>query len=392
MALLQSLKPFWPLLFTFILPRAINYYRIIKTAIRTRPHPRPLPKKTRRGLNALFASICIFLYTSFPSLFKGDLADHNIFVVTRTRLSTATDTVFARLALLRDHGILTATDEALRSKLGSQALRKIYLRFGPATLLNCTFCSPGGGDDDISYLLYHLPTNILLPHLFHILCLGLATSEPLAGFEASRWRARAVLCAIALAGLDIAIAAAYVPVVDPRTPAPIGTFWIAATLRPLALCLFDAAVAFFIYASATGRFLLFSAPASADPEVVRRRMEELLTAANVALQMTQTNLRAYSIARNAVVRNPDLKGADDEYWRRVVAMEAFDTTNNDDDDAGDVVVDETLFDDDEVQAAISRAYGSGAVNVTAMRKDAELFVKHATRGLDSNEGQTAATR
>lgn len=219
---------------------------------------------------------------------------------------------------------------------------------------------------------------MLLPHLFHILCLGLATAEPVAGFEASRWRTHALLGGLALAGLDIAMTSMYVPVIDPRVSAPAGTFWIASTLRPLALCAFDVAVAFFIYASATRRFLLFSGAGatSADPELARRRTEELLTSANLELQLAQTNLRAFSIARNAVVRNPELKAADDEYWRRVVAMEGF--------DGGD----ESLFDDEEVQAAVSRAYGTGAVNVADMRKDAEIFVKHATKGLDSRNSPT----
>lgn len=85
--------------------------------------------------------------------------------------------------------------------------------------------------------------------------------------------------------------------------------------------------------------------------------------------MTQTNLRAYNIARNAVVRNESLKAADDEYWRTVVAVEG---------DQGD----ESVFDDDEVQAAVSRAYGNGSFDVAAMRKEAELFVRNATKGLD----------
>lgn len=113
----QSIKPFWPLIFTFILPRAINYYRVVKTAVRTRPPPRPLPKKTGRGLNTLFASICFFLYASLP--FHGDLAAYNIFVVTRSHLMISTDVLFARVALMRENGMLTRADEALKSKLTS---------------------------------------------------------------------------------------------------------------------------------------------------------------------------------------------------------------------------------------------------------------------------------
>jgi hypothetical protein len=153
------------------------------------------------------------------------------------------------------------------------------------------------------------------------------------------------------------------------TVAPAGTFWIAGTLRPLALCLFDAAIAFLIYASATGRFLLFSAPAAVDPELMRRRDEEVLTHANLALQAASTNLRALSVTRNAVVRNTQLKAVDDEYWKTIVAMEGEG-------------LDESLFEDEEVQAALAKAYGTGAINVPSMRREAEAFVKNVTRGLD----------
>jgi hypothetical protein len=105
------------MIFTFILPKAISYYRVVKTAIRTRPPPRPLPKKTGQGLNALFASICVFFYLSLP--LRGSFEDHNVFVITQSRLTMPTDALFSRLAMLRDHGVLTSVDEALRSKLTS---------------------------------------------------------------------------------------------------------------------------------------------------------------------------------------------------------------------------------------------------------------------------------
>jgi len=79
-----------------------------------------------------------------------------------------------------------------------------------------------------------------------------------------------------------------------------------------------------------------------------------------------------------VVRNPGLKNADDEYWRAVVAMEGSEG-------------DESLFEDEEVQAAISRAYGTGAFDVAAMRREAEAFVRNATKGLDGRNG-TAGVR
>ncbi|RVX67644.1 hypothetical protein B0A52_08173 [Exophiala mesophila] len=364
MSILQSIKPFWPLLFTFVLPRAINYYRVVKTAIRTRPPSRPLPQQTSHGLNVLFASICISIYLSLPLL--GKIEDHNVFVVTQSHFSQPTEILFQRLALMRDHGILTPIDEELKSKLTTQSLRQLYLRFGPSTLLNCTFCHP---NDAFTYLLYHLPTNILLPHLLHILALGVATSESVSGVEAHHWRRLSLIGAVILFSLDIWQAVTYTPVTAPMTPSPAGTFWLASTLRYLSFSFFDGLVAFLIYASATGRFLLFSAPSSADPTLAKRRTEELLTKMNLALQMTSNNLRAFSVVRNAVVRDSSLKAVDDEYWRTVVAIES------------DAATDESLFEDEEVQAALAKVYGTGKVDVQTMRREADAFVRNVTKGL-----------
>jgi hypothetical protein len=242
--------------------------------------------------------------------------------------------------------------------------------------MNCQFCDQ---DDPTSFLLYHLPANVLLPHLFHILIVGLATSETVSGYEACTFRQTAILCALVLVSLDIFLTVTYAPIISPGTIAPAGTFWMAGTIRPLALMVFDMAVAFLIYASATGRFYLLpglSAAGANDPELSRRRTEELLTQTNLSLQMAATNLRAYSIARNAVVRDPALKGADDEYWRTVVRMEG------DAIGAGGDGMDDDLWADEEVQAAIASAYGSGTVRIENIRRDAESFVKHATRDLD----------
>ncbi|KAJ9613079.1 hypothetical protein H2200_003020 [Cladophialophora chaetospira] len=250
-----------------------------------------------------------------------------------------------------------------------KSLRQIYLRFGPSTLLSCPFCHQ---DDTTSYILYHIPTNTVFPHLFHILTIGLATSETVSGYEAATWRQNALLCALLLATVDIFLTATYAPIISTSIIAPAGTFWIAGSIRYLTLLAFDAVLAFLIYTSTTGRFYLFptlSTTASLDPELNRRRTEDLLTQTNLSLQMTSTNLRAYSIARNAVVRNPSLKGVDDEYWRTVVAVEGE-------------TLDGDVFEDEEVQAAVARAYGSGGINVDTVRREAEGFVRHATRGLD----------
>ncbi|KEF53955.1 uncharacterized protein A1O9_09750 [Exophiala aquamarina CBS 119918] len=277
----------------------------------------------------------------------------------------STDVLFARIAMLRENGMLTPVDEALKSKLSSSTIRQMYLRFGPSTLLKCTFCHP---DDTTTYVLYHLPVNVLFPHLLHVLLLGIATSETVSGIEAHHWRRGALAGALLLFALDTYLTSFFAPLTDTSTPGPAGLFWLAATLRSLTLCAFDAGVAFLIYASATRRFLLFSAASSADPELARRRNDEMLTNANIALQMAATNIRAYSVARNAVLRNETLKAADDEYWRAVVAFEGSEG-------------DESLFEDDEVQAAVAAAYGTGKIDVQTMRRETDAFVANATKNL-----------
>jgi hypothetical protein len=238
-------------------------------------------------------------------------------------------------------------------------------------MLNCSFCHP---DDPTSYLLYHLPSNVILPHLFHILTIGLATSETVAGYEASTFRHTSLLSGIVLAGLDIFFTTTYAPIIPVSTVAPAGLFWYARTLRFLTLLAFDCILALLIYTSATGRFYLFPAlTPSTDPELSKRQTEQLLTQANLSLQSSATNLRAYSITRNAVVRNENLKQRDDQYWKDVVAMES----------EGGGIGDESVWEDEEVQRTIARVYGSGNVDVRTVRREAEGFVGMVTRGLDS---------
>lgn len=110
-----SIKPFWPLLFTFIIPKALGYFRALKTAYRTRPPPKALPPKVDRSLNILFCSILFFLVQSYP---RGPLRDlQNVFATTNTRLGVPIEILSTRLSVLRPRGTLTAMDEALLNAL-----------------------------------------------------------------------------------------------------------------------------------------------------------------------------------------------------------------------------------------------------------------------------------
>ena len=226
-------------------------------------------------------------------------------------------------------------------------------------------------DDSLSYVLYYLSVNVLLPHLVHLILVGLATSEPLAGLEASWWRTRSSVGAIALAIGDVYMTTNFEPTIDVNMPAPTGMYWTGRTIRALAICILDAIVAFLIYASATNRFVLFTFPGDAAPQVVKKKQEQLLAQTNIALQMAQTKLRAFSVVRNATVRDEQLKSTDNEYWRAVVAMEGLGGT------AG-------VWEDEEVQAAIARSYGDGTFDAEQMGREAQAFVSNITRGLEDN--------
>ena len=351
--------------------------------MRTRPQTKPLSNDTSRGLNILFLSISIFFFLSLP-IRKGAL-EQNVFAATGSRLHVPTDVLFSRLSNLRPNGLLTSADEALKMKIttpvyvarvgrlddladGLYRSRQLYLKFGPSTISNCAFCHV---DDPLSYVLYYLSVNVLLPHLVHLTALGLATSEPLAGLEAKWWRNRCTLGALALAIVDIYMTMTYEPTIDVNMPSPGGMFWTARTIRPLAICILDAFIAFLVYASATNRFVFFTSPTGSDPEILKKRQEQLLAETNIALQMAQTKLRAFSVARNATVRDQELRATDDEYWRAVVDMEGPGGT------AG-------VWEDEEVQAAIARSYGDGSFDPGQMGREAEAFVSNITRGLENN--------
>lgn len=94
-------------------------------------------------------------------------------------------------------------------------------------------------------------------------------------------------------------------------------------------------------------------------------------------------LRGLNVTKNAIVRDRILKEEESRYWEQVRRMERS-SGGLDDDDEGGVVrgLDQSVFEDEEVQSAVARAFGSGNVDVGRMRTEAEGFVREVTRGLD----------
>ena len=297
----------------------------------------------------------------------------NIFVTALARLSLPTDALFARLALARKNaGGLSELDEQLRTKLTTRVGRELYSRFGPWTITQCNFCSV---DDGFSYVLYHLPTNVVLLHLLNFLVVGMATSEGVGGFEVGRWRGRALLGSVALLVADLYAVIGFEQRVDVNGSPSMGMFWVMRVLRPLVLCLFDAGLATVLWASSTNRLVMFEG-GSVDEESVRRRNVETLSRSNVVLQTAQTKLRAANVVRNAVVRDRVLKRVEDGYWMEVVEVEGREGL-------GGGVGMEGVWEDEDVQAALARAYGQGAIDVSRMRREAEGFVRGVTGGLEN---------
>ncbi|KAJ5368659.1 uncharacterized protein N7496_008419 [Penicillium cataractarum] len=363
-----------------LLPRLITAYRSLRVSIASRPPPRPIPAGANRALNLFFASIALFLVLSLP--FNPHAPEPNIFSLTRSRINTPIDVVFHRLSRLRPDSVLTDADVRLREKLTSLGARKVYLTFGADALVSCQYCS---FEDLNTYLLYYLPFHILLPHVVHLLILGVATSAPFAGREAARWRTKFTLAGLALAALDIWIVVRYdaitsaSPAVRAGQVPPIGLYNLISLLRPLAFTVCDAVCAIVIYLSSTNRFF-FKPPSQAD------QLDQAVSAALTMLTGANNKLHAASVTRNAVVRDKALKTRDDVYWQAMVAVEnptrgsggaeqiegveRVDVVNN-------------IWEEEEVARAMSRAMaGQGGVDLAQLGMNANEFVRGVTEGLD----------
>jgi hypothetical protein len=176
---------------------------------------------------------------------------------------------------------------------------------------------------------------------------------------------------------------------------PRGIYWTSLTLRPLSICLHDVLAAALVYLSATNRLpFLFPSQSSypstttSDPAILKKRQAHLLTQSAVALQTAQAKLRAFSVARSAVVREPALKARDDEYWRAVLGMEG-----PGDGDGGDGV---GVWGEDEVMEAVARVADEGrataqdglgcGVDVERVGREAGIFVESVTQWLNGEGG------
>lgn len=185
--------------------------------------------------------------------------------------------------------------------------------------------------------------------------------------------------------LDLFLNTIYTPypsLIRPTDTSPVSLFTTLRLLRPISICVLDAIFAFYIWTTTTNRFILF--PFLSDPNAagntsvdeLQMQTQELVRNAAVGLSMVQSKLRAYSVAKNTVLRDDGLKGVERSYWEEVQRRE------------GGGEIGDDVYEDEEVQAAIARVYGMGnsGVDVPRARREAGAFVDNVTKGLEAPSG------
>jgi hypothetical protein len=267
----------------------------------THTTPKPLPPKTAFALTILFLSALLALLSTLPITFP-----ENIFLLTQSRLHTPASVLLTRLSALRP---LTPTDEHLRQILdrGAFPARIYYTLYGPTILTENPLSQPGDLDAERDLLLYALPA-LALPHLAHLLALGLATSPLWSGPPGARWRSLATTLGLAAAVAEIYYVAMYDATANVRSTRVAEVdfaFWRIRVWRGVGLAAADALLGWVIWLQATGRGLR---PA--------RTGKERVGDALVAFERVLGKVRGLGIVRNGEVREAGLRRVVDEYWVR----------------------------------------------------------------------------
>jgi len=210
--------------------------------------------------------------------------------------------------LARPDRQLTEADSILKPKLASLDSRLLYLTYGPDVVTNCNFCV---SDEPSTYFYYALPS-LIIPHLLHLLALGLATSSAIAGKPGNRWRMAAAGVGMAIACTDCYMFPSYDFKANARAVRPeqyVHFYWRMRISRGVMIAFGDAAVAALLYLTSTNRLFVVP-PTSAE------RME---TAMRV-LEHAKGKLNAVGVVRNVVVRDEGLRRKAEIYWKREGAV------------------------------------------------------------------------
>lgn len=329
-----------------LIPKALSYYRSIRTASSQRGIPiSPVPRNVQSALGLLAMISAIFLVKSLP-LFRPD----DVFTLTQSRLQIPVDVLFNRVAAARSNNTLTTQDQVLRAKFVNLESRLLYFQFGPTVMSECSFCS---SDEPKSYLYYAL-TTLLWPHVVNLIALSMATSFNWTGRPGSQWRSTMTLAAAAIAGLDVYFLSAYNYQANARATrlADIDFFhWTFRSYRCIALAALDATLAWVLYLSSTNRaFAQLPAPAERVEDVGRR------------LRVVNSKLHALGIIKNTSSRDEELRDMVQSYWNHEVVFMG------------------KAMEEREVVEGMNDAL-SNRIDIATMAKDADAYAKDVTTSL-----------
>ena len=330
-----------------LLPRAISYYQKARNAPRQQGLTiQPLPPPATRAVFNLCAAAALLILAALPVF-----TPENIFIKTQSRLQIPAEVLFNRLSTLRPDNVLTAADEALKSRFVNLESKLLYLKYGPEVLTGCTFCS---SDDPRIYYFYALPSIAVL-HLFNLFCVGLATSRPVSGPYGSPWRKAATMVAIALAGADVYLLDQYAyksNALALRLGEIDFFYWRVRAMRLLALATLDGLLATALYLSATNR-------AFAKPPSAADRAESI----NAVLSRTRSKLNALGTVMNTVSRDGELRRRAAEYWV----------------EEGDIM--RGVMEEREVVESVNDALENGRLDIDGIGRDAAAYADNITSAL-----------
>ncbi|EZF77535.1 hypothetical protein H105_01275 [Trichophyton soudanense CBS 452.61] len=312
-----------------IIPKAISLFQSVYSHLTNRPPHQALPTLASRALNILFFSTALFLALSLTPgsniLSSTSSGTNDIFKLTGSRFNTPTELLFSRLRRLGGRfEVESEHDSTLKKLFSSHTARGVYLQLGSEPLIACPFCSL---DSAVTYLLYYLPFNTLVPHLFHFLVIGIATSSSIVGEKTARWRNKFLVGAVALLVIELCVILRATSPLFSRLrsssdgqrnkwtqlyaqypDAPTSLHVQLITLRPLAFTVFDAICAALIYLSATNR-LFYTLPTPAE------QAQQILTLFTATMLATMSKLQALSVTRSVIARDPELSAKYDAYHR-----------------------------------------------------------------------------
>jgi hypothetical protein len=180
----------------------------------------------------------------------------------------------------------------------------LYAAYGPEVVAFCPFCSLA---DPTTYQLYSFASTFL-PHVLHLLLIGLVTTTVFSGLEGARWRSQATFAAlcVAFAELTLVLRNDWKLNVTKKSVDQVDFFhWRVRMYRYAAFALMDAGLGWAMYLTSTNRWMPSGPPMT----------QQLINATN-ALAGIRAKLLTMGQIRNTVLRDQELNSMAQAYWQR----------------------------------------------------------------------------